>query len=79
MKAEEFDNLVDSGNDLMESLDLTQIRRPELEQRRVNVDFPIWMINSLDKVAKRTGVPRQSIIKVWLSERLDVENQLHAV
>ena len=76
MKAKEFDELVDSGEDLMDSLDLTQIRRPELEQKRVNVDFPVWMINSLDKVAKRTGVPRQSIIKVWLSERLDAERHL---
>ena len=45
--------------------------RPEQEQRRVNVDFPIWMIHSLDKEAKRLGVPRQSIIKVWVAERLE--------
>jgi hypothetical protein len=46
-------------------------RRPEQEQKRVNVDFPVWMIQQLDKEAKRLGVPRQSIIKVWVAERLE--------
>ena len=50
------------------------IPRPEQEQRRVNVDFPIWMIQSLDKEAKRLGVPRQSVIKVWVADRLDKKN-----
>ena len=54
----------------MEYLDLSKARRPKLEQKRVNVDFPLWMIHSLDKEAKRLGVPRQSIIKIWLAERL---------
>ena len=49
---------------------LTTARRPEQAQKRVNVDFPLWMIHSLDKEAKRLGVPRQSIIKIWLAERL---------
>jgi hypothetical protein len=52
-------------------LDLANARRPGLEQKRVNVDFPVWMIHSLDKEAKRLGVPRQSIIKIWLAERLE--------
>jgi len=52
-------------------LDLSKARRPNQEQKRVNVDFPIWMIESLDKEAKHLGVTRQSIIKVWLAERLE--------
>ena len=70
MKAEDFDKKFDQGKSVMEHLDLSKARRPELEQKRVNVDFPLWMIQSLDKEAKRLGVPRQSIIKIWLAERL---------
>ena len=53
--------------------DLSTARRPNLEQKRVNVDLPIWMIESLDSEADRVGVTRQSIIKVWLAERLKIE------
>jgi len=70
MKAEDFDKKFDQGKSVIEHLDMAKARRPELEQKRVNVDFPLWMIHSLDKEAKRLGVPRQSIIKVWLAERL---------
>ncbi|MEJ5293577.1 MAG: hypothetical protein WHS82_08290 [Candidatus Methanosuratincola sp.] len=71
MKAEELDRRFDEGEDILDHLDLSKIRRPGQELRRVNVDFPVWMIQSLDKVAKRLGVPRQSIIKVWVAERLE--------
>jgi hypothetical protein len=71
MKADEFDRLFDSGEDVTSSLDLTAARRPGLEQRRVNVDFPVWMIESLDREARRLGVTRQSVIKVWIAERLE--------
>lgn len=70
MKAREFDRKFDEGNNISKHLDLTKARRLEQDQKRVNVDFPLWMIHSLDKEAKRLGVPRQSIIKVLLSERL---------
>ena len=70
MKAEDFDKKFDQGKSVVEHLDLSKSRRPKQEQKRVNVDFPFWMIHSLDKEAKRLGVPRQSIIKVWLAERL---------
>ena len=70
MKAEEFDKKFDNGEDISEYLDLEKARRPGLEQKRVNVDFPKWMIHSLDKEAKRLGVTRQSIIKIWIAERL---------
>jgi hypothetical protein len=70
MKAEEFERSFDAGEDITASLDLTAARRPGLEQRRVNVDFPVWMIESLDREARRLGVTRQSVIKVWIAERL---------
>ncbi len=71
MKAYELDKAFDEGKDISKYLDISKARRPEQEQKRVNVDFPVWMIHSLDKEAKRLGVPRQSIIKVWLAERLE--------
>ena len=71
MKAKEFDKAFDDGADISEYLDISKSKRPEQAQKRVNVDFPLWMINSLDKEARRLGVPRQSIIKVWVAERLE--------
>ena len=71
MKAKKFDRDFDSGKDITGSIDLTKIQRPNQKQKRVNVDFPTWMIESLDKEASRLGVTRQSIIKVWLAERLE--------
>ena len=71
MNAKEFDKSFDEGVDISKYLDLSKARRPEQEQKRVNVDFPLWMIHLLDKEAKRLGVPRQSIIKVWVAERLE--------
>lgn len=70
MKAKELDKIFDDGKSILEHLDLSKARRPNQEQKRVNVDFPLWMIQSLDREAKRLGVPRQSIIKIWLAERL---------
>ena len=71
MRAKEFDKKFDEGGDISQRLDLSKTRRPVQEQKRVNVDFPLWMIHQLDKEAKRLGVPRQSIIKVWVAERLE--------
>ncbi len=68
MKAKELDKKFDEGKSILDQFDLSKARRPNLEQKRVNVDFPLWMIQSLDKEAKRLGVPRQSIIKIWLAE-----------
>ena len=70
MKSEELDRRFDSGEDISKYLDLSKIRRPGQEQKRVNVDFPVWMIKSLDREAKRLGVTRQSIIKIWIADRL---------
>lgn len=71
--AEELDRRFDDGEDITEFLNLDQAFRPNLEQRRVNLDLPNWMIASLDKEAKRVGVTRQSIMKVWMSERIKAE------
>ena len=71
MKAKEFDKKFDEGKDISKYLDMSKTRRPEQEQKRVNVDFPLWMVHLLDKEAKRLGVPRQSIIKVWIAERIE--------
>ena len=71
MKAKEFDKKFDEGEDITKYLDVSKARRPGQEQKRVNVDFPTWMIRLLDKEAKRLGVPRQAIIKVWIGERLE--------
>ncbi len=71
MTTEEFDERFDAAEDVSSVLDAAAVRRPGLEQRRVNVDFPTWMIEALDGEAKRLGVTRQSIIKVWIAERLE--------
>jgi hypothetical protein len=71
MKANEFDKKFDEGRDISKHLDIAQAKRQGWEQKRVNVDFPLWMIQLLDKEARRLGVPRQSIIKVWVAERLE--------
>ena len=70
MKAKTFDRGFNRGENLTQHLNLVKARRPGEDQRRVNVDFPTWMIDSLDREAKRLGVTRQSIIKVWIAERL---------
>lgn len=73
MKAKAFDKKFDDDDevDIVDDLDLATSKRPNQAQKRVNVDFPAWMIESLDKEANRVGVPRQSIIKIWLAEKLE--------
>lgn len=75
MKANEFDKKFDNGEDIIQYLDFSGARRPGREQKRVNVDFPVWMIQSLDREATRLGVPRQSVIKFWIAERLEQKTQ----
>ena len=75
MKAKDLDKIFDEGEvDMNKYLDLSKAFHPGQEQKRVNVDFPIWMIERLDKEANRLGVPRQSLIKVWIGERLETRN-----
>lgn len=71
MKAKTFDKHFDEGADITAALDLSKAKRVLQAQKRVNVDFPTWMIDSLDREAGKLGVTRQSIIKVWLAERLE--------
>jgi len=71
MKTKDFEHEFDEGIDITAALDLSKARRVLQEQKRVNVDFPIWMVESLDREAGKLGVTRQSIIKVWLAERLE--------
>ena len=71
MKAKKFEQQFDQGFDMMASLDLSKAKRVLQVQKRVNVDFPTWMIESLDREASKMGVTRQSVIKVWLAERLE--------
>ena len=70
MKASEFDKKFDDGENIIAEVDVSRSRRPGEETRRVNVDFPAWMVTSMDREARRLGVTRQSIIKMWLAERL---------
>jgi hypothetical protein len=70
MKAKNFDQQFDDGTDITSFLDLSKAKRVLQNQKRVNVDFPIWMIDSLDREASKLGVTRQSVIKIWLAERL---------
>ncbi|MES2831702.1 MAG: CopG family transcriptional regulator [Pseudomonadota bacterium] len=72
MKAKNFEERFDDGSDITDSLDLSKVRRVLQAQKRVNVDFPTWMIDSLDREASKLGVTRQSVIKIWLAERLEV-------
>jgi len=79
MKAKEFDRIFDEGEeDILQYLDLSKARRPGLEQKRVNVDFPQWMIDQLDSESSRLGIPRQSLIKVWIAERLEHQKEKSA-
>ena len=74
MKAEEFEKKFDEAKeDLLEDLELSTAHRVNLEQKRINVDFPSWVVEALDREATRIGVTRQSIIKMWLVERLQLE------
>ncbi|MGB8019802.1 MAG: CopG family antitoxin [Candidatus Nanopelagicales bacterium] len=71
MKASEFDQRFDDGEDMSEFVDWDSARRINQEPKRVNVDFPTWMVTSLDREADRLGISRQALIKVWIAERLE--------
>jgi hypothetical protein len=70
-RAEDLDVFFDEGKDISTYLDTAAARRSGHEQKRVNVDFPVWMVVSLDRVAAKLGIPRQSLIKVWIADRLE--------
>lgn len=70
MKATEFDRRFDDGEDMSDHVDWSKARRPNIESKRVNVDFPAWVVSGLDQQAKRLGITRQSLIKMWIADRL---------
>ena len=72
MKATELDRRFDEGEDVSAHVDWSKARRPNIEARRVNVDFPAWMVESLDREARKLGVSRQSLIKLWLADKLEI-------
>lgn len=74
MKANEFDERFDNGEDVTDCLDVATAHHPELVTKRVNVDFPEWMVTGLDKEAKRLGVTRQALIKFWVSTHLTISH-----
>ena len=76
MKAKNFEDNFESGDEILQHLDLSKAKRPMQKQKRINVDIPEWMVDSLDREAGRVGVTRQSIIKVWLAERLEQSQSL---
>ncbi|MFZ5769840.1 MAG: type II toxin-antitoxin system BrnA family antitoxin [Thermodesulfobacteriota bacterium] len=70
MKAKEFDEKFEAGKDLTDDLDFSKARRVNQEVKRVNIDFPAWVVEGLDKQSKRLGITRQSLVKVWIAEKL---------
>jgi len=71
MKAHDFDKKFDAGADVSGDVDWSKARRPNLELKRVNVDFPAWVVEALDQEARRLGVTRQALVKLWIAERLE--------
>jgi hypothetical protein len=76
MTAQEFEQRFDDGEDITPFIDMSSIRRPGVEPRRVNVDFPEWMIEKLDWQSRLIGVSRQALVKLWVSERIQKEQQI---
>lgn len=74
-KAKDFDAAFDRGEDVTKYLDKSKVRRVNSELKRVNIDFPIWVISSLDKEARRLGITRQSLVKMWIAEKFKDNNQ----
>ena len=70
MRARDFDAKFDAGEDMSGAIDWARARRPNLELKRVNIDFPAWVVEALDREARRLGVTRQALVKLWIAERL---------
>ena len=76
MKASDLDKKFDCNEDVLNEFDIEKARRPNVEQKRVNVDFPSWMVQSLDKESQRLGITRQSLIKMWVADKLETRDQI---
>ncbi len=70
MKAKDFDKKFDAGEDMTEHLDFSKARRVNQDLKRINIDFPVWVVKKLDKESKRLGIARQALVKVWIAEKL---------
>lgn len=69
MKATEFDELFENGESIIPYADTQNAFRPN-KMKRINIDFPVWMVEQIDKEAQKIGITRQSLIKVWISDCL---------
>jgi hypothetical protein len=76
VKAKDFDDAFDRGEDVTKYLDKSKVRRVNAELKRVNIDFPVWVIDSLDKEARRLGITRQSLVKMWIAEKFKIDSQI---
>ncbi len=76
IKAKDFDESFDRGEDVTKHLDKSKARRVNAELKRVNIDFPVWVIESLDREARRLGITRQSLVKMWIAEKFKTETQV---
>jgi hypothetical protein len=76
VKAKDLDDAFDRGEDVTKYLDKSKARRVNAELKRVNIDFPVWVIDSLDKEARRLGITRQSLVKMWIAEKFKTDNQV---
>lgn len=76
VKAKDFDDAFDRGEDVTKYLDKSKARRVNAELKRVNIDFPVWVIDSLDKEARRLGITRQSLVKMWIAEKFKPDTQV---
>ena len=76
VKAKDFDDAFDRGEDVTKYLDKSKARRVNVELKRVNIDFPVWVIDSLDKEARRLGITRQSLVKMWIAEKFKTDNRV---
>ncbi len=70
MKAKDFDKKFDAGEEMTEHLDFSKARRVNQDLKRINIDFPVWVVKKLDKESKRLGIARQALVKVWIAEKL---------
>jgi len=68
--AEEFDEKFDAGEDISQYLEIDKARRPDLEQKKISLSLPNWMISGIDKEARKMGVSRQALMKIWINEKL---------
>ncbi len=69
--AKELDEKFDNGEDVSEYFDWSSARSIHEKPQRVNIDFPSWVVNRLDRESKRLGVSRQALVKLWIAERLE--------